>query len=115
MKVLHRPCGDKGLLGVVQHISLGVHSGLVVGDIHAHGLLAHSRLVGVPGRLIVVREGDDGCTHPKDHGRMDLAMREVGCAGHLGVVPCIGQVSDVHGYHGGFLFFCVQVPAHQSA
>ena len=113
MKVLHGPCGHKGLLGVVQHIGLGVHSGLVVGHIHAHGLLAHSRLIGVPGRLIVVREGDDGSTHPKDHGWMDLTVREVSCTRHLGVVACIGQVSYVHSYHGGLFFFCVQIPVGQ--
>ena len=110
VEVLHRPGGDEGLLRVVQHIRLSVHSGLVVGHIHAHGLLAHSRLIGVSRGLVVVREGDDGGTHPKDHGWMDLTMCEVGCAGNLGVVPCIGQVSYVHGYHGGLLLLCVQVP-----
>lgn len=111
VQVLHGACGDQRLLGVVQHIGLGVHTGLVVGDIHAHGLLAHSRLVRVPGGLVVVREGDDGGTHPKDHGRVDLTVGEVGGAGDLGVVPGVGQVCNVHGYHGGFLLFCVQIPA----
>ena len=110
VEVLHRSSGDEGLLGVVQYIGLGVHARLVVGHIHAHGLLAHSRLVRVPGGLVAVREGDDGGTHPKDHGGVDLTVSEVGCAGHLWVVPCIGQVSYVHGYHGGLLFFGVQVP-----
>ena len=114
VKVLHRPGGHEGLLGVVQHIGLGVHACLVVGHIHAHGLLAHSRLVGVSRRLIVVGEGDDGRTHPEDHGWMNLTMCEVGCTGHLGVVPCIGQVSYVHGYHGGLFFFRVQIPVHIS-
>ncbi len=34
-----------------------------VGDVDAHGLLAHSRLVRVPWRLVVVRKWDNGCTH----------------------------------------------------
>ena len=42
VKVLHGPGGDQGLLGVVQHIGLGVHARLVIGHIHAHSLLAHS-------------------------------------------------------------------------
>ncbi|KAA6419463.1 MAG: hypothetical protein FRX49_10561 [Trebouxia sp. A1-2] len=36
-------------------------------------------------------ERDDGGAHPKDHGWMDLTVREVGGAGHLGVVPGIAQ------------------------
>ena len=111
MQVLHGASGDQRLLGVVQHVSLGVHTGLVVGDIHAHGLLAHGRLVGVTRGLVVVREGDDGGADTKDHGRVDLAVGEVGGARHLGVLPRIGQVRDVHGYHGRLLLFCVQVPA----
>ncbi len=111
MQVLHRPRGHQGLLWVVQHIGLGVHTSLVVSHIHAHGLFAHSRLVGVPGGLVVVREGDDGGTHPKDHGWVDLTVGEVGGAGHLGVIPGIAQVCNVHGYHGRLLLFSVQIPA----
>ena len=110
MQVLHGARGDQRLLWVVQHIGLGVHTSLVVGHVHAHGLFAHGRLVGVPGRLVVVRERDDGGAHPKDHGWVDLTVREVGGAGHLGVVPGIAQVCNVHGDHGRFLFFGVQIP-----
>ena len=44
---------------------------------------------------------------------MDLTVGEVSGAGDLGVVPGIAQVSNVHGYHGSFLFFSVQIPACQ--
>ena len=54
-KVLHRSCGDKGLLGVEQAVGQRVHTHMVVGDVYSHGLLAHSRLVGVTRRL-----GGDG-------------------------------------------------------
>ena len=39
-----------------------VHPHMEVGDVHAHGLLAHSRLVRVTRRLVVVWEGNDGGT-----------------------------------------------------
>ena len=114
MQVLHGPRGHQRLLWVVQHIGLGVHTSLVVGHIHAHGLLAHGRLVGVPGGLVVVRERDDGGAHPKDHGGVDLTVGEVGVTRCLGVVPGIAQVCNVHGYHGRLLFFSVQIPAIES-
>ena len=41
----------------------GVHADVEVGNVDAHGLLTHGGLVGVPGRLVVVGEGDDGGTH----------------------------------------------------
>ena len=39
-----------------------------------HGLLAHSALVGVSGRLVVVRVGDQTSTHPQDGERLNLQM-----------------------------------------
>lgn len=48
---------------------------LVVSDVAAHGLLAHRRLVGVPRRLVVVRERDDARADAEDHRRVDLAVR----------------------------------------
>lgn len=50
-QVLHGPRGHQWLLRVVQHVSQGVHPDVEVGDVDPHGLLPHSRLVGVPGRL----------------------------------------------------------------
>ena len=40
-----------------------VHAHVEVGDVHAHGLLAHGGLVGVTRRLVVIGEGDDGRAH----------------------------------------------------
>ena len=47
-----------------------VHPYMEVGDVDAHGLLPHGRLVGVARRLVVVGEGDDG--------RTDTCTRERG-------------------------------------
>ena len=41
----------------------GVHTDVEVGDVDTHGLLPHGRLVGVPGRLVVVGERNDAGTH----------------------------------------------------
>lgn len=62
-EVLHRACGDQGLLRVPEDMGQGVHADMEIGDVDTHGLLAHGGLVGVPGRLVVIREGDDGSTN----------------------------------------------------
>ncbi len=40
-----------------------VHAHMEVGDVHAHGLLAHSRLVCVTRRLIMIGERNNGRTY----------------------------------------------------
>lgn len=50
-QVLHGSGGDQWFLGVVQDMSQRVHPHVEVGDVDAHGLFAHGRLVRVPGRL----------------------------------------------------------------
>ncbi len=50
-QVLHGSGGDQRFLRVVQHVSQCVHTYMEVGDVDAHGLFTHSRLVRVPGRL----------------------------------------------------------------
>ena len=50
-KIFHGACGDQGLLWVVQHMSQGVHTNMVVCDVHTHGLFSHSGLVCVTRRL----------------------------------------------------------------
>lgn len=67
--------GHEGLLGVGEHVRGGVHALSVVADVHAHGLLAHSGLVGVSRRLVVVGERNDRGAHAQNHGGMDLAVR----------------------------------------
>lgn len=52
----------------------GVHSDVEVRDVNSHGLFSHGRLVCVSGRLVVVREWNDGCAHAKNHGWVDFAM-----------------------------------------
>ena len=69
-EVLHGACGDQRLLRVVEDVGQSVHPYMEVGDVDAHGLLPHGRLVGVSRRLVVVGEGDDG--------RTDTCTRERG-------------------------------------
>ena len=40
-----------------------IHADVEVGDVDAHGLLAHGGLIGITWRLVVVRERDDTGTH----------------------------------------------------
>lgn len=75
LEELHRPCCHQRLLRVVQHKTLSVHTGLVVGGIHPHSLLAHGTLICVTRGLVVVWEGDDAGTDTQDHGRVNLAVR----------------------------------------
>ena len=74
-----------------------------------HGLLAHGRLVGVAGRLVVVREGDDGSTDSQNHGRVDLAVSVCLDGGGIIFCSCL-QILHRHGNHGGLLFLCVHIP-----
>ena len=62
-KVLHRPGGDQWLLWIVKDVGKSVHTNVEIGNVDTHGLFAHGRLVRVSGRLVVVREGNDGGTH----------------------------------------------------
>mmetsp|Transcript_37572 Transcript_37572/g.94847 ORF Transcript_37572/g.94847 Transcript_37572/m.94847 type:complete len:646 (-) Transcript_37572:1836-3773(-) len=109
LEVLHGARGDQRLLRVVQQEALCVHAVLVVGAVHAHGLLAHGGLVGVTRRLVVVGEGDDGRAHAQDHGRVDLAVRVRAAVRALRVVARGLQVLDGHGDHGRLLLLRVHV------
>ena len=44
---------------LLQDIGHGIHAYLIVGGVYAHGLIYHGRLVGIPQKLIVIREGYD--------------------------------------------------------
>ena len=66
-------------------------------DVDAHGLLAHGRLVGVPGALVVIGEGDDAGADAEDHGGVDLAVDpRLAVAGPavLGRVKVLGAAGD---------------------
>ncbi len=67
----------------------GVHADVVVGDVDAHGLLTHGRLVGVTRRLVVVGKRDDGRA-------VDLAVR----VRRAVVFVRLLEVFGVHGDHG---------------
>jgi hypothetical protein len=43
-EVVHGACSDHGLLWIVEDVGQRVHPHVEVGDVHAHGLLTHSRL-----------------------------------------------------------------------
>ena len=68
-EVLHGASGDQRFLRVVEHVCQSVHPDVEVCDVDSHGLLAHGRLVGVSGRLVVVREGYDAGTDTCTGGR----------------------------------------------
>ena len=53
-EVLHGTCGDQRLLRVVQHMGQCVHTDVIVGNVHTHGLFSHSRLVCVTRRLLII-------------------------------------------------------------
>eukprot|EP00967_Tisochrysis_lutea_P083235 scaffold115591_cov32-Tisochrysis_lutea.AAC.4 len=103
MKVRHRARDAERFLRIVEHICHGVHPQLVIGDVHAHGLLAHGGLVRVTRRLVVIGEGNDGCADAEDHRRVDLAM---GVPVHL--VIC-AQVAEIHCDHHGLFFLSVDL------
>ena len=48
-KVLHRPGGDQWLLWIVKDVGKSVHTNVEIGNVDAHGLFAHGRLVRVSG------------------------------------------------------------------
>ena len=65
---------DERDLGIAQQMRQGVKAVPEVECIHSHCLLTHSRLVGVSGRLIVIREGDVTRQSSKSSAGMDLGM-----------------------------------------
>mmetsp|Transcript_19783 Transcript_19783/g.45566 ORF Transcript_19783/g.45566 Transcript_19783/m.45566 type:complete len:498 (-) Transcript_19783:580-2073(-) len=75
IQIRHGACDAERLLRVEEHMRQRIHPQLVVGDVYAHRLLAHGRLVGVTRRLVVVGEGDDRGADAEDHRRVDLAVR----------------------------------------
>mmetsp|Transcript_57052 Transcript_57052/g.100154 ORF Transcript_57052/g.100154 Transcript_57052/m.100154 type:complete len:607 (+) Transcript_57052:305-2125(+) len=104
MHVLHRAGRGEGLLRVVQHVGHRVHAHLEGGQIDAHGLLAHRRLVGVTRGLVVIREGNDGRADSKDHGRVDLAVRE---SRRIRLVCRQAQIFGLHRHHAGLFLLRV--------
>ena len=46
-----------------------------ISGIQADGLLAHSSLIGISGRLVVVGKGNHRSGDAEDHRRMNLAVR----------------------------------------
>ena len=103
MQVLHRFCLYERRLWIVQDMSQGVHSHLVVRGVDSHGLLTHSGLVSVSRRLIVVRERNDGGTDSKDHGWVDLQMSVVVAL----LLTVLVDIIDEHGDHRGLFLFHV--------
>ena len=59
--------------------------------------------------LVVIREGDDGGTHPQDHGWVDLT---VGVRRAVGRVLVLHKVIRGHGQHDGLFLQGVNVFHH---
>lgn len=106
LQLLHSLRTHKRSLRVVENMTSRVESLVEGTDVHTHSLLTHRTLVGVTRGLVVVREGNDTCTHTQDHRRMDLTVGEGsdGAIGHT-LVEHLG----VHGNHGVLLLFRTQV------
>lgn len=79
-----------------------VHTHLVIRGVDSHGLLAHSTLIGVSWRLVVIGEWNDRSADAKYHRWVNLAVRE---RHHL--FPIAVQICQTHGDHSGFLLFHV--------
>jgi hypothetical protein len=81
---------------------------VVVRAVQTHGLFRHCRLESVLGGLVVVAEGDEGSTDPKQHRGMDLAMCVLL---ELSESPC-GlfdlQVGRIHGDQCTLLFLDIK-------
>ena len=97
------PGPDEGDLRVAQEVEEGVDAvPLVVGD-GAHGLLAHGALVGVAGRLVVVREWNEPGAHPQDGERLDLQVGgravDVGLVQRDVAVVLLVHIQVLHGSH----------------
>mmetsp|Transcript_10450 Transcript_10450/g.26294 ORF Transcript_10450/g.26294 Transcript_10450/m.26294 type:complete len:461 (-) Transcript_10450:2197-3579(-) len=110
VEVLHRARRDQRLLRVEQQVRKRVHAQLVIGDVHAHGLLAHRTLIGVTRTLVVVRERNDTATDAENHTGMNLTVRVRGAV-HLGALLLhlarVRQIADGHADHHGLLLFSV--------
>ena len=78
-------------------------SQLVVGGIHAHGLLAHRTLIRVARRLVVVGERNDGRTDAQNHGGVNLAVCLVGAVHVLQ----LRQIARGHGDQTGLFLLAV--------
>lgn len=132
-QVLHGARGDKWFLRIVQDVSKCVHANVEVGNVDAHGLFSHGRLIRVPRRLnqkqcvyskkifqslvpsstmtaclVVVGEWDDGSTDTQDHGRVDLTVSVSRAVGNTLFLEVIRS----HGEHHCLLLQSVNVFNH---
>ena len=103
---LHGACGGERLLRIEEDVRERVHANVIVGDVDAHGLLAHGALVGVTRRLVVIGKGYDAGAHAQYHRRMDLAV------GVRGAVLLLLEVLGIHGDHARLLLERVHVLDH---
>mmetsp|Transcript_16479 Transcript_16479/g.64296 ORF Transcript_16479/g.64296 Transcript_16479/m.64296 type:complete len:1268 (+) Transcript_16479:614-4417(+) len=104
LEELHRARDNQRLLRVPEDVRHRVHAQLEVGDVHAHSLLAHSRLVGIARTLVVVGEGNDRAADAEDHRGVDLAVRERRVRGaEAGVL----EVTHAHADHHRLLLLAV--------
>ena len=101
-EIFHGTRRYKRLLRIVEQVSQSVHSHLVVRSINSHGLLSHSRLIGVSGGLIVVGKGDNWSTNAQNHWRMNFTVRK---SGHF--CTLWPQILDWHSNHGAFFFITI--------
>mmetsp|Transcript_21736 Transcript_21736/g.71902 ORF Transcript_21736/g.71902 Transcript_21736/m.71902 type:complete len:279 (+) Transcript_21736:1366-2202(+) len=83
-------------------MSQSVNSNLIIGGIDAHSLLAHSRLISITRRLIVVGERNNTRANTEDHCRVNLTVSIL-------VEVVAANVLHQHGNVASLLFHHVDV------
>lgn len=71
----HGDCSNEGGLWVDEQVEYGVCSGELVGSDDSDGLFSHLALVGVPGTLVVVWEGNESCDTAENSHLINFEVR----------------------------------------
>jgi len=101
-EIFHGTSRYKWFLWIVEQVSQGVHSHLVIRSVNSHRLLSHSRLIGVSGGLVVVWKRNNWSTDAQNHWRMNFTVRK--CGHFCTLWP---QILDWHSNHGAFFFITI--------
>lgn len=101
-EIFHGTCSYKWLLRIVKQMSQSIHPHLVIWCVNSHGLFSHSRLIGVPWRLVMIWEGNNWGADTQNHRWMNFTVRK---SGHF--CSLRSQILDRHSNHGAFFFIAI--------